>query len=87
MSDKEDFFCVWHLGDPCSENDTTKQLIFRKQLEVPICGNHLEGHKIIMVLHANGYDIEEVVDMTPEDRKKIAYTLMLSGLDLSAVEI
>ncbi len=82
----EETVCVWHLGDPC-EGETSKELMFRKQLEIPICKNHLEGHKHIMVLHGNGYEIEEVVDMTCEQRAKIVYTLQLSGLDLSKVEL
>ena len=83
---KEEIFCVWDLGDPC-DGDVAKVLMFRKQLEIPICVNHLEGHKEIMVLHGNGYDIEEIVDMEPEERKRLAHILMLSGLDLSEVEI
>lgn len=83
---KEEVFCVWDLGDVC-DGVIDKILMFRKQLEIPICDHHLEGHKEIMVLHGNGYDIEEIVDMEPDERKRIAYTLMLSGLDLSEVEI
>lgn len=83
---EEDIYCVWNLGDACG-GKVAKVLMFRKQLEIPICENHLEGHKYIMLLHGNGYEIEEVVDMTPEERKRIAYTFLLSGLDLSEVEI
>ena len=82
----EEIYCVWNLGDPCN-GGVDKVLMFRKQLEIPICENHLEGHKEIMVLHGNGYEIEEIVDMTPEERKRTASILMLSGLDLSEVEI
>ena len=82
----EEILCVWNLGDPCN-GSVEKVLMFRKQLEIPICCNHLEGHKEIMILHGNGYEIEEVVDMAPEERKRLAHILMLSGLDLSQVEI
>ncbi len=82
----EEVLCVWDLGDPC-DGAVAKVLMFRKQLDVPICHHHLDGHKEIMILHGNGYEIEEVVDMTPEERKRLAHILMLSGLDLSQVEI
>ncbi len=40
-----------------------------------------------MVLHANAYDIEEIVDMEPDERKRLVYTMILAGLDVSGVAL
>ena len=64
-----------------------KKLMFSKQLEIPICEKHFEEHKEVMILNGNGYDIEEIVEMTPEDRKRLSYTIVLSGMDLSNIEV
>ena len=40
-----------------------------------------------MILHANAYDIEEIVDMDPEERKRLVYTMVLAGLDVSGVSL
>jgi len=85
-AEKDGVHCVWNMGSPCG-GERFKKLLFSKQLEIPICHNHLEEHKEVMILHANDYDIEEVLDMTAEERKRIVYTLVLSGLDIGKVEI
>lgn len=90
MTDKsvqEEVHCVWNMGTPCDDQDRDKKLMFSKQLEIPICEKHFEEHKEVMILNANGYDIEEIVEMTPEERKRISYTIVLSGMDLSNVEV
>jgi len=82
----EEISCVWNMGTPC-DGKKDKVLMFTKQLEIPICEKHVEEHKEVMVLHANGYDIEEIVDMDPENRKHIVYTMILAGLSLEEVEL
>ena len=78
--------CVWDLGTPC-DGGAAEILMFKKQLNIPICEGHIKGHKEIMLLYANGYDIEEIVDMDPKEIKRLAWTLILSGMDLNEVEI
>ena len=85
-TDKPDEACVWHIGTPCSENDTTWQEMFNHQIRIPICGDHFEQHKEIMLLHKNGYDVEEILNATPEWRKQEVLTLKLSGLETGEVE-
>lgn len=82
----EEVQCVWNMGTDC-DGKRYKALMFSKQLEIPICEKHVDEHREVMVLHANGYDIEEIVDMEPDDRKRIVYTMVLAGLDLSGVEL
>lgn len=83
---KEPLKCIWELGDPC--NGETKEVpLFKKQLGIPICEHHLNGHRVIMMLCGNGYQIEEIVDMEDEERKRLAYTLQLSGIELDKFEI
>ena len=82
----EEIHCVWQMGTPC-EGKRYKELMFDKQLEIPICEKHVEEHREVMILHANAYDIEEIVDMDPEERKKLVYTMVLAGLDVTGVTI
>lgn len=78
--------CVWNMGTPCSGKVNERKL-FQQQIKVPMCEAHLEQHKEVMLLHKNGYDVEEVLQQTPEYRKKEVLTLQLSGLDTDEVEI
>lgn len=73
--------CVWLLGTEHG-GSVSKQLMFDKQLEVPICEEHFKQHRRIMLLVANGYDIEEVVEMDMEEVSRLAITLELSGIGL-----
>lgn len=82
----EEILCVWNMGTECG-GERHKQLMFSKQLEIPICDKHIEEHKEVMILHQNGHDIEKVVDMEPEERKRLVYIMVLGGLDLGQVEM
>lgn len=82
----KDLKCVWNMGTPCNGNVVERKL-FQQQIKVPMCEAHLEQHKEVMILHKNGYDVEEVLQQTPEYRKKEVLTLQLSGLDTEEVEI
>ncbi|MFA5024276.1 MAG: hypothetical protein WC523_04930 [Patescibacteria group bacterium] len=77
--------CVWALGTPC-EGVTCKKHLFTDQIDVPICEGHALEHRMIVALFSNGFDIEEVLNATPEWRREQALTLQLSGLvDLDKV--
>ena len=82
----EEVQCVWNMGTPC-DRKRYKELMFDKQLEIPICEKHVEEHREVMTLHANAYDIEEIVDMEPDERKRLVYTMILAGLDVSGVAL
>ena len=62
--------CVWNMGTPCGGR-VSKRLMFDRQLEIPICDKHLHEHQEIMVLHSQGHDIEEIVEMSPICRKEL----------------
>lgn len=87
MSTKEEIKCVWMMGTPCSEDPATEVKLFSNQIKVPICKDHLEQHTHIMVLAQNGYDVEQILNETPEYRKEQVLILQLSGIDLNKVEI
>ena len=74
-----DIKCVWHLGSPC-DGKTEIRGFFGGQLKVPVCDGHLEGHKHIMLLHKNGYNVEQMLNETEEYRKQEVLTLVLGGL-------
>lgn len=78
--------CVWQIGTPCG-GETTQKEFFNHQIRIPVCGNHLNEHREIMVLHKNGYDVEEILNQTPEWRKQEVLTLELSGLETGNVEL
>jgi len=78
--------CVWMMGTPC-EGDAAETELFSKQIKVPMCPAHLEQHTHIMILAKNGYDVEAILQETPDYRKQEVLVLKLSGLDISNVEI
>ena len=79
--------CVWDMGTPCDDGPVERQLMFEKQLHVPICNKHMEEHREVMILVAAGHPIDEVVEMTAEERKRQAILVALSGMDLTDVEV
>jgi hypothetical protein len=83
---KEELKCVWHLGSNCT-GEITEQELFNHQIRIPICECHLAEHKEIMLLHKNGYDVEEILNQTTEWRKQEVLTLQLSGLDSGEVDL
>lgn len=85
MADKK-LKCVWNMGTACSD-DVEEVEFFNAQIKVPVCKNHIEQHKYVMVLHKNGYDVEEILQNTPEYRKGEVLVLKLSGLDDSDIEV
>jgi hypothetical protein len=86
VATKPDEKCVWHIGTPCSDNDTDWKEMFNHQIRIPICANHYEQHLEIMLLHKNSYDVEEILNATPEWRRAEVLTLKLSGLETGEVE-
>jgi hypothetical protein len=82
---KEGVSCAWLLGTEHG-GETEKRLMFEEQLEVPVCEKHFEEHRRIMLLVANDYDIEEVVEMDPDEIARLAYTLALSGIELESAK-
>ena len=78
--------CVWNMGTDCSD-EITEIEFFNTQIKVPVCSNHVEQHKFVMVLHKNNYDVEEILRQTPEYRKGEVLILKLSGLDDSDVDL
>lgn len=78
--------CVWDMGNNCSD-DVEEVKFFDSQIKVPVCSNHIEQHKYVMVLHKNNYDVEEVLQESPEYRKGEVLVLKLSGLDDDEVDL
>lgn len=79
---EEELLCEWKISNTC-KGKIQKQYMFDKQLFVPLCEGHMKEHRDVMFLYKNGYDIEEVLNMSPEDRRREALTL---GLSLSTTE-
>jgi len=63
----EELKCVWNLGSEC-EGSVSKEPLFDKQLEIPVCEKHLQQHREIMALHRSGRDVEEIMEMDSEER-------------------
>lgn len=78
---REENKCIWNLGDPC-DGEVKEALVFEDQLKVLICEHHLNGHKSIMMLHKNGYPIEEILNMSGGERNNLISALQLSGIEL-----
>jgi hypothetical protein len=93
MADK--LKCIWNMGDACSD-DVELVSFFMKEKDgkkvprvkdVPVCKNHIEGHRIVLVLHKNGYDLEDFLQKDFNYRKEQYLVLKLAGLDDSAVDL
>jgi len=78
--------CVWNMGTECTD-DVEEVELFGNQIKVPICKEHVEHHKYVMILHKNGYDVEEVLAESPEYRKGEVLVLKLSGLDTDDIDL
>lgn len=78
--------CVWNMGSKCASTVYDVE-IFNSQIKVPICENHLEDHEYVMILHANNYDVEEVIQKDPDYRKEEVLTIKLAGLDKGGTEL
>lgn len=85
MADKK-LKCVWNMGTECTD-DVQEIEFFHNQIKVPVCSKHVEEHKFVMILHKNGYDVEEILQQTAEYRKGEVLVLKLSGLDDSDVDL
>lgn len=72
--------CVWQVHGKCSGKIKMVQL-FSNRVKIPVCEDHTEQHEHIMVLHKNGYDLDKILNESPEYRKGEVLTLQLSGLD------
>ena len=75
-----DLECVWNMGTPC-DGKIGEEDMFDAQIRVPICEIHIKQHRDILTLHKNGYDIEEVLQMSAEDRRREVLTIGLSAID------
>lgn len=82
--------CIWILDTPCSETGIIEKkdwkAMFDGQIRIPICSDHFKQHKEIMLLHKNGYDVEEILNATPEWRKRECLTIVLSNIDTDDVK-
>lgn len=86
MSDNSKLRCVWSMGDECTD-DVEEVEFFDSQIKVPVCGNHVEQHRCVMILHKNDYDVEEILQQTADYRKGEVLVLKLSGLDKCDVKL
>lgn len=77
---KQELRCVWNMGGEC-DGEVKEVEFFNHQIKVPVCEGHVEQHTHVMILHKNGYDVEEILQETAEWRKGEVLTLQLSGLD------
>ena len=94
MAEQKQLKCVWDMGTKCSKDVSIVEFFVREEngvkkgkVKIPVCGHHVEEHKIVMVLHKNGYDVEEILQKDANYRKEQYLILKLSGLDDSAVDL
>ena len=67
--------CVWNMGTDCS--DVIEEVeFFGSQIKVPVCEAHIEQHKFVMILHKNDYDVEEILQQSPEYRNPCPHRSM-----------
>jgi len=62
--------CFWKTESDCN-GECTEQLLFGGQISVCICEAHLEEHRQVLFLRAHGKNIEEIMMLSPEERRKM----------------
>jgi hypothetical protein len=60
--------CLCNMEDIICDGNLEQRIMFHGQLNVVICESHYKDHINIMLLKANGFDIEKVLELTPEQR-------------------
>jgi len=85
--EEDDMFCIWDMGSPCDDSKVLRRNVFYNTLGIEMCDKHFEEHKEVVILVGNGYSIEEITEMTPEQRKRLAFTMVLSGMDIDEVPL
>lgn len=84
--------CVFNFGTPCS-NDTEMRDFFtdrpkENQIHAPCCKEHFECHKMIRELHANGVDIEKIMQQDWPNYAREQYLIMkLAGLEDNNIKL
>jgi hypothetical protein len=71
--------CVWGMSPGCTD-DVKMTDFFNGSITIPVCSKHIPEHRDIMILHRNGYDVQEFLKWTPEKRREEVLVLQLSGL-------
>jgi len=76
--------CIWDLGDP-HEGKRFEAKMFKRSnispITIPICVNHLSGHRIIMSMHKQGMDINDIIDMGTKEREYFSRNIVLATWD------
>ena len=72
--------CVWQTGTDC-DGEVAEEMIFSGQLKVPMCTGHKKEHIKIMLLQKLDTDIEEVIELTSEERQE-KIEAALGGVDV-----
>jgi hypothetical protein len=62
--------CVWNMGYDCS-GEISEVPMFDDQITAPACEAHYEDHKRVLFLHKYGHDVEEMLKLSPEERKSV----------------
>lgn len=74
--------CVWNMGTDCA-GEVSTELMFRGQLQVPVCGKHYNEHlKLSLLIKESGRDTEELLELTVEQRDE-ELAKALNGKDLN----
>jgi len=75
---KDEPECVWKLDTDCG-GKIEKVKMFKGQIAVSVCEQHLKEHKVIMALNAAGCDIDKVLAKGNEWRTKEFDSLVAAG--------
>lgn len=70
--------CTLLLGTECGGNVSVRTIFRMANIKMPICENHFKETEDIYLLFENGYDLNNVLKMPEEWRRKEALTIRAS---------
>jgi len=73
---KDKVNCVWDTDGDCG-GTVSYEGLFGDQINLPVCEAHLNDHMTIIALNNSGIEVEEVINMTLEERHRKVYDLAL----------
>jgi len=76
MVDNDKVNCVW-VTDGEHGGNVSYEGLFGDQINLPVCEAHLNDHMTIIALNNSGIEVEEVIEMTLEERHRKVYDLAL----------
>ena len=78
--------CIWNMGTECS-SEVNDIKMFDGLIVVRACDRHLLQHKKVMLLSANGIDVETIVNEHGMDEEWLDSEIERLGLNIEDAKV